>query len=138
MSKRAMEQIRKMLCKELDEIADKGELSMGDLELTHKLTDTIKNIDKIECMNEMEPEESRRMSRNGDWRAEGRYSKDETGGTEYGRASERRGRDAMGRYTSRGDGMEDMMRVMDEMIEDSRDQREREILEKAKRTMQHM
>ena len=36
---------------ELDEISRKPELGAGDLEIIHKLTDTIKNIDKI-CMLE--------------------------------------------------------------------------------------
>jgi len=46
-----MEKIRGMLCAELDEIADKGELSAGDLQSIHMLTDTIKNIDKIEYLD---------------------------------------------------------------------------------------
>ena len=36
------------LCEELKEIARKGELGAGDLEIVHKLTDTIKNLYKIE------------------------------------------------------------------------------------------
>lgn len=47
MNMRAMEELKEMLCRELDEIAQKGEMSAGDLETAHKLTDTIKNIDKI-------------------------------------------------------------------------------------------
>lgn len=47
-----MHQLKKMLCRELDELAGKGELSMGDLEIANKLTDTIKNIDKIEMLEE--------------------------------------------------------------------------------------
>jgi len=42
------EKLKSMLTKEVDEIAKKGELSSGALEALHKLTDTIKNIDKIE------------------------------------------------------------------------------------------
>ena len=48
MSKKAMYDLRNMLCDELDELARKGELGAGDREIAHKLTDTIKNIDKIE------------------------------------------------------------------------------------------
>lgn len=72
MSKRAMEDLRRLLCDELDEIARKGELGAGDLDIAHKLTDTIKNIDKIELLAD--------------------------DGSEYSHA--RRRRDSMGRYSS--------------------------------------
>lgn len=39
----------KKLWKELNKIDRKEELNLGDLELAHKLSDTIKNLDKI-CM----------------------------------------------------------------------------------------
>jgi len=114
MSMKAMEDLRDKLCEELDEIARKPEMGAGDLELTHKLTDTIKNIDKIRCM-----EENGGYSQAGDWEMEGR-------GT-YGRGSSYAGRrrDSMGRYSredgnyssrrdshgrySRGGGREEMM-----------------------------
>ena len=44
---KALEKLRETLCEELDKVAKKSEMSAGDLEVTHKLTDTIKNIDKI-------------------------------------------------------------------------------------------
>ena len=44
---RGLHEIKEMLCKELEEYARKGELSAGSLDALHKLTDTIKNIDKI-------------------------------------------------------------------------------------------
>ena len=44
--------LKEMLCKELDEIANKGELNAGDLDTVHKLTDTIKNIYKIDCLKD--------------------------------------------------------------------------------------
>ena len=77
MGKKAMYDLRDMLCEELDEIARKGELGTGDLEIVHKLTDTIKNIDKIETLEE--GDYSGRYSRGGDWDADMR-------GT-YGRGS---------------------------------------------------
>ena len=48
---KSLDEIREMLCVELDEIAGKGELTAGSLETVHTITDTIKNIDKI-CMLE--------------------------------------------------------------------------------------
>lgn len=50
MTKRTIKQIIDSLCKELDEYADKGILSMGDLETVSKLSGTIKNLKKIEKM----------------------------------------------------------------------------------------
>ena len=69
MSKKAMYDLRNMLCDELDELARKGELGAGDLEIAHKITDTIKNIDKIEMMEDdgysRDEDYSRRYSRDG-------------------------------------------------------------------------
>lgn len=50
--KESMFRLREMLCGELDDYAMKGNLSAGDLETVHIITDTIKNIDKIECGDE--------------------------------------------------------------------------------------
>lgn len=41
--------LREMLCKELDEIADKREMSAGDLDAIQKLTSSIKNTYKSKC-----------------------------------------------------------------------------------------
>lgn len=43
--------LKKILCKEVDEIAEKGDMSAGDLEVLHKLTGTIKNLSTIEAMD---------------------------------------------------------------------------------------
>ena len=42
--------LREMLCKELDEIADKREMSAGDLDAIQKLPSSIKNTYKIEMV----------------------------------------------------------------------------------------
>lgn len=69
----SLEKIKGMLCDELDEIAEKGELTAGALDTVDKITHTLKNINKImEC--EEDPEYSR-YSRGGDWNASGRYSR---------------------------------------------------------------
>lgn len=125
-----MHELKDKLCEELEEIARKGELGAGDLEIVHKLTDTIKNIDKIEML-----EEDDGYSRDGDWEADMR-------GT-YGRGSSYRGRkrDSMGRYSrtgrmypdrvySRGDAKEHMMEQMEDMMGGA-NEREKEILRRA-------
>lgn len=44
--------LKDRLCEELEEIACKPDMGPGDLELIHKLTDTIKNSGKIEMLEE--------------------------------------------------------------------------------------
>lgn len=91
MSDRAMHELRDTLCMELEEISEKRELSMGDLETVHKLTDTIKNIDKIEMMSEGGSSYGEPYNdSHGNWRASGTYD---------------RGRMSRGRY-SYDDGMD--------------------------------
>ena len=56
--------LRNTLCNELEEFANKGELNTGDLDVIHKLTDTIKNTYKIEMY------EDGGYSRGGEWEAD--------------------------------------------------------------------
>ena len=121
-----MYELKDKLCKELDEIARKPEMGAGDLEIIHKLTDTIKNLDKIEML------EDGGYSQAGDWEADMR-------GT-YGRGSSYRGRkrDSMGRYSregrggrggySRHDAKEAMMEQMEMLIDQAGSEREREAI----------
>lgn len=121
-----MYELKDKLCKELDEIARKPEMGAGDLEIIHKLTDTIKNLDKIEML------EDSGYSQAGDWEADMR-------GT-YGRGSSYRGRkrDSMGRYSregrggrggySRNDAKEAMMEQMEMLMEQAGSEREREAI----------
>ena len=88
-----MHDLKDKLCKELEEIARKPEMSAGDLEAVHKLTDTIKNLDKIEML------EDGGYSRDGDWEMEGR------GSYERGASYRGRKRDSMGRYSRDGRSM---------------------------------
>ena len=45
-----MEELRDMLCEELEEVTRKGELSAGSLDVVDKLTHSIKSIDTILAM----------------------------------------------------------------------------------------
>ena len=101
-----IEKIKKMLCKELDEYAMKGKLTMADLEAVHKLTDTVKNLDKISMLEESE---------DGYYEARGGRGRSYMHGSSYDddmMYSERRGRgryakrDSMGRYSSEGGSYE--------------------------------
>jgi hypothetical protein len=106
-----MHDLKDLLCAELEDFAEKGKksgkMSMGDLETVHKLTDTVKNILKIDML-----EEESGYSEDGHYMGEGRiygtsyesgYS--ERGGSSYARGRGRNARrDSMGRY-SRDGGM---------------------------------
>lgn len=125
---RHLEDLRETLCRELNEIAEKGELSAGDLETVDKLTHTLKNLDKI-MMGDG-------YSNAGDWQAMGTYGRDGyhmdyRDGTSY----RGRKRDSMGRY-SRADAREDMADKLRRMMDDAPDSRTREALEKALRSME--
>ena len=120
-----MHELKEKLCDELEEIARKGELGAGDLEIVHKLTDTIKNLDKIEML------EDGGYSQAGDWEIEGRaYNR--------GNSYARRKRDSMGRYSregrggrggySRHDAKEAMMEQMEMLMDQAGSEREREAI----------
>ena len=150
-----IEKIKKMLCKELDEYAMKSKLTASDLEMVHKLTDTVKNLDKIALMSDNEE--------NGYSEARGRGRSSYMGGSSYDddmMYSERRGRgrnarrDSMGRYSSdmgssyddyseermdrrysRDDAKDHMMNKLGEMMS-SADEEQREILKDAMRKIE--
>lgn len=149
-----IEKIKKMLCKELDEYAMKQKISGADLDMIWKLTDTVKNLDKIEMLEEESEGYSEARGRGG--RGRSSYM----GGSSYDddmMYSERRGRgrnakrDSMGRYSSdmdddysearmdrrysRDDAKDHMMNKLGMMMEDA-DPNEREILKETMRKLE--
>lgn len=151
-----MHKIKEMLMNELYEYEEKakkmsgGKLSMQELEKIHKLTDTVKNIDKIEML-----EGDEGYSEDGQYMGEGRIY-----GTSYARSRNAK-RDNMGRY-SRDDGMsydgdssyarggmrdgrggysrdgakEHLMDKAEEMLEMTHDPKERKAIEKFMRELE--
>ena len=103
-----MHKIKEMLMKELYEYEEKakkmsgGKISAGDLETLHKLTDTVKNIDKIEMLEDDDDE----YSEAGGWMADGRMYGTYDHESSYARGRRGRGRnarhDSMGRYSRAG------------------------------------
>ena len=147
-----IEKIKKMLCKELDEYAMKGKLTMADLDAVHKLTDTVKNLDKIEMLegesdgysearggrsymhgssydDDMMYSERRGRGRNARRDSMGRYSSDD--GMSYDDYSETR----MDRRYSRDDAKDHMMNKLGSMMEGA-DPNEREILKDCMRKLE--
>lgn len=125
MGMKSMYELRDMLCKELDELARKGELGAGDLEIAHKLTATIKNIDKIDMM------ESEGYSGGGDWESDmrGAYAR----GSSYAR----RGSHYVRGHYSRADGAEHLRTQLNDMMRETDDERVREALRRAASLMEN-
>ena len=132
-----MDKLKENLWKELDKIDRKEDLNPGDLELAHKLTDTIKNIDKI-CMLEEEAGYSEAMDMdNGGY---GRGSSYANRGQHYVRGHYSRDgyssrRDSRGRY-SRDDGRSAMMEHL-EMAMDAATEQDRETIKRFMRQMEN-
>lgn len=146
-----MHDLKDLLCAELEDYAENGKksgkMSMGDLDSIHKLTDTVKNILKIDALSD-----DLDYSEDGAYMGEGRIygtSYDNMrrgGGYSYARGRGRYAkRDSMGRYSrddgymrrdgrgmrdgySRGEGKEYMMEQLEDMMEDAEKPAEKEAL----------
>ena len=143
-----MHKIKKMLCKELEEYGDKKSLSSADVEMIHKLTDTVKNLDKISLLEQDDDGysetypyymggssyASRGRGRYARRDRMGRYSSEGgsyEGGSSYDDYSEAR----MNRRYSRDDAKDHMMNKLGEMMT-SADEEQREILKDAMRKIE--
>ena len=129
------EEIKEMLCKELEQITKKGELTAGSLETVDKILNSIKNAHKIIMYEEYEDGD---YSRNDGMSMEGGYST--------------RRRDAMGRYTRKGDyvdrggraykgysydaGKEEKIEALREVMNDANSEEEKRIIHKIIRRME--
>ena len=111
-----MEELKQMLCDELEKITRKGELSAGSLDAVDKLTHSIKSIETIMAMNDYSNE-----GRSYDGNYGGSYGRSYRGRS-YERGNGRRSRDYSGRRYSRDEGM----MMLKEELEDLMDQVEPE------------
>ena len=91
-----LEELKELLCKELEEYGDRENLDIGGLDVVDKLAHAIKNIDKI-----IEADEERYSGRGRSYGYDRRY--------DDGRSMRGRKRDSMGRYSA----MDDMRRLME-------------------------
>lgn len=122
---KALHELKEKLHEELEEMAEKSDdMTFVDLEQLHKLTDTIKNIDKI-MMLEEEGGYSERIDRDMMY---GRGSSNNRGGDGMdGGTSYRRKRDSRGRY-SRDDGRDHLVNQLEDMMEGAGSDRDREAI----------
>ena len=96
-----LEKLKEALCEELDKFGKSGDITVNSLEKIHKLTDTIKNIDKIMALESEEGGYS-----------EGYMDDGMMHGNSYARGRRYAKRDSMGRYSRDG-----YSRAADEQIE---------------------
>ena len=137
MARNSMEDLKDIICRELDEIAEKGEMSAGELDTVYKLIVAKEKLLRIE-----ELEADLGYSNAGDWNASGSYGGNSYGnnygrGNSYGRHYVRghysRGRD---RY-SMDDGKEMFVEQLREMMNDeSLSGSDRTVLRKAMEQLQ--
>lgn len=85
-----LEKLKEALCEELDKFGKSGDITVNSLDKIHRLTDTIKNIDKIMALES----------------EEGGYG-EEMYGSSYARGRRYAKRDSMGRYSRDGGYSED-------------------------------
>ena len=137
-----LENLKDKLCEELEEYARKQDMGAGDLEVVHKLTDTIKNIDKI-CMLEedggyssavdgMDYGRGSSYANRGKHYVHGHYSRD---GGRYRDSDIGARRDGRGRY-SRDDGRSEMMEHI-EMAMDAANEQDRETIKRFMRQLEN-
>lgn len=140
-----IEKIKKMLCKELDEYAMKQKLTGGDLDMIWKLTDTVKNLDKISMLEDgdsydgySEMREYPYMGGSSYARGRGRYAKRDSMGrysSDIGSSYDDYSEERMDRRYSRDDAKDHMMNKLGSMMEDA-DPNEREILKDCMRKLE--
>ena len=139
-----LEKLKEALCEELDKFGKSGDITVNSLEKIHKLTDTIKNIDKIMMLEEesgysegyvddgmMHGNSYARGRRYAKRDSMGRYSSDggSYDGDDY---SERR----TGRGYSRDEATDWMMTRLGEMMSETDDPKQRETLKKCMRELE--
>lgn len=133
-------ELKEMLCKELEEYGQKGELTAGSLEVVDKLANTIKNLCKIIDMYE-----------DGEYSSRGGYYEDGMGGSyarggshvRGGRVGNRggnRGANQYGSYARGGGYSRDggMIEDLRELMQDAPDERTRQEFQKFIRKIEGM
>ncbi len=134
-----MHKLKELLCRELDEFARRDSIESYDLDTIHKLTDTIKNLDKIEMLEDGGYSQARGGGNRGGMRnyaregggnsyADGNsYGYEDSFGDNDGYSMARRRRDERGRY-SRDDGRDNMVNQLESMMGRVSSDRDREEL----------
>lgn len=138
-----LEELKESIKRELEKFAKQGDVSVGTLEKIHKLSDTYKNLCKIEALESDEGYSEARGGRGGYYMHGSSYDDDMMYSERRGRGRNAK-RDSMGRYSSdsgydggysRHDAKDWMMSQLGEMMEDA-DPKEREALKECMRAIE--
>ena len=114
--------IKEMLCKELKPYETRTKLNLADLDAVHKLTDTIKNIGKIEMLEDGGADEysEARYPRRGGYAYDDGGNSYARGGRHYVRGHYSRDGGGYSREGySRDGGADRVMEMMRDMMEDA-------------------
>lgn len=131
-----IEKIKDMLCEELNVFSEKSKLSTSDLDMIHKLSDTIKNLDKIVMLEDNDYSET--YSEHYPYYDNG--SSYARRGTHYVKGHYSRDNDYSERYNdgySRNEAKDKMMSKLGEMMNGA-NEKEREALKKAMREIERV
>lgn len=116
-----MYELRNMLCEELDNITEQGDITTGTLDIINKLTHSIKSIDTIMAMEE--------ASYDGSYR-DGSYYDGYSRRGSYARGRRNARRDNRGRY-SRTDSKEQIAEQLEDIMDETTDPSVKQALQKA-------
>lgn len=114
--------LKKMLCKELENVANQKELSAGDLETVDKLTHSIKSLLTIMAMEDSGYSRRENVSKHTDY---GRYYYDDG----YGYS---------GRRYSRDEGKSYMIQQFERLMNETSSPEEHEVLQSAINRLRNM
>lgn len=131
-----MEELKEMLCEELDKITKKGERSAGSLDVIDKLTHSIKSIETIMAMSDYSGDNysyARGRGSNANRDSRGRYSSDDYSMARGGNYS-RNNSYARGRMYS-GDDMSDLKEHLEELEDMVSDSRAKKMIKQWKREL---
>ena len=139
-----MHKLLEMLEYELDKEVAKGDLTPTMLDRVHKMTDTIKNIKKIEMLDEVGDLDEYSERGYGSYGSSYRDGHRGISDTSYAN----RKRDSLGRYArrdgyserrrySRAEGKEDMIMQIEDMMNDASSDKERQALERCMNALQN-
>ena len=118
---------------ELKELCKKETWTPGEVELIGEMIDVVKDIETVEAMKSYEPEDWMKGYSRG---YDEDYSMTRASYDRYREPnSYARGRDMMGRYTSRDDGKQEMIDHLNKMMMNARTPEERESY---RSTIEHM
>lgn len=116
--------IKDRMEEELGELCKKETWTPGEVELIGEMIDVVKDIETVEAMKNYEPEDWMRGYSRG---YDEDYSMTRASYDRYREPnSYARGRDMMGRYTSRDDGKQEMIDHLNKMMMNARTPEERE------------